>query len=78
LRDGLPVERLLALVRKLLIQLVDDGLRSAWVHMASQFGLYTSRMHGRSSHATLAVSPVESHGEDDVSGLRSAVRNEGP
>ena len=59
------------------IDLFDHRLNVARVHVAGQFGLYASRMHGRCAHATLPMPLVESNGKEDVRRLRSAVGNEG-
>ena len=75
--NGLPLESRLALCGKLLIHLVDHLLDLAWVHEATQFGSYASRMHGCRADATLTVPLVESNSEEDIRRFRSAVGNEG-
>src|SRR5215831_15031178 len=76
LRNGLELERRLTLGCELLIPLFDHLFDAAVVHVASQLGPNASRMHRRSSHATVAVPLVEGHGEEDVRGLRSAIGDE--
>jgi hypothetical protein len=57
----------------LLISLFDELLYLAGIHVASQFGLYHSRMHSRSAHALIPVPSVEGDREEDIRCLRSAI-----
>src|SRR5258708_4514628 len=75
LRNGLPLEGPLTLSRKLLVHLFHDPLNAARIYVATQFGLYASRMHSRAPHATLALPLVERHAEHAVCRLRSALRD---
>src|SRR5262249_50923492 len=77
LRNGFPLERCLALGRELLISLFDDLSYLAGIQVASQFGVYHSRMHSRSAHALISVASVEGDCEEDIRCLRSAIRYPG-
>jgi len=76
LRDGLPLERRLALRRELLIPLFDDLFYLACVHVTSQFGVYYSRMHSRGTYASVPMAPVEGNSEKDVRRFGSAIGKE--
>src|SRR5580658_10734946 len=75
LRDGLPAEQFLALRRELPIPLLDDPFYLAGVHMATQFGVYDSRMHCGCTYAAIPMALVECDREEDVRRLGSAVGN---
>src|SRR6266852_1932823 len=75
-RNGLQLEGRLTLCRELLIHEFDHLFYMASVQVATQFGLNTSRMHGRSAHATIPVPFVEGNGKKNVGRLRAAIRDE--
>jgi hypothetical protein len=49
----------------------------AGIYVTGKLGLYASRMHGRSTHATVPVPFVEGNGKEDVRRLRSAIGDKG-
>jgi len=77
LRNGLPLEGCPPLCRKMPIDLVDNGLGVAGIYVTGKLGLYASRMHGCSTHATVPVPFVEVNGKEDVRHLRSAIGDKG-
>jgi hypothetical protein len=77
-RDGLPPRRLLALRRELLSPLFDDLFYLARVHVASQFGMYYSRMHCGGTYAAVPMAFVECDRKEDVRRFESAISDERP
>src|SRR4029077_7807271 len=77
LRNRFPLEGSFSLCGKLLIDLRDQLFKAGWVGVAGQFGLYASRMYGRSTNATRAMPAIEGNGEKNVLRLRAAICNEG-
>src|SRR6266852_6234212 len=69
LRNGLQLVGRLTLCRELLIHLLDHLFYMASVQVATQFGLNTSRMHGRSAHATIPMPFIEGDGKKNVGRL---------
>src|SRR6202012_2501717 len=77
LRDWLPLERGPSPFRGLPIDLVDQCLQGARVHMTSEFGLDPARMHCRGAYFAVPMPPIEGDREEDVCRLRAAVGDEG-
>src|ERR1700735_3581406 len=75
--DGLPREWPLSLCDELVVHLLDHDFEVARVHVPAKLGLDDSRMHGSGAHSASAVPLVEGDGEQNVCGLRSAIRDEG-
>ena len=77
LRDGLPLERWLALLREWLISLLDDLFDCTAVDVASQFGVDDSGMDCGRSYSAIAVVFVEGNREENVCRFGSAIGDEG-
>jgi len=52
--------------RELLIPLFDDLFDLAGVHVASQFGMDYSRMHGSSTYTAITMASVEGNSKENV------------
>src|SRR2546423_9972754 len=76
LRNGLQLKWRLTFGCILFVYLVDHFLKTALVHVATQFSVYTTWMYRCGTHATVPVPLVERDGEESVCGLRPAIRDE--
>src|SRR6267154_4318355 len=77
LGHSLPLEGRFTLGAKLLAYLIDQGLHTGRLDVASQFGVYDAGVHSGSAHAPVTVPLVEGNSKLDICRLRSAIGDEG-
>src|SRR6202789_283450 len=73
LRNRLPLERSLPFRGKLLIDLVDHGMKTPHIHVPAKLRLYSSRMHRSSAHTAPPMPLVKRDSEQNIRRLRSAI-----